>query len=998
MTVKPLNSPTVTQSSTISKTSILLAKKLGPDILGIGLLIILPLIVYWSLWAPNPADRTIFKGDILMQGYPSRYFVHRLFNLGEIPLWNPYQLGGMPLLADVQVAVFYLPNLLLDILYRGQDLPYQSLESLIIFHYILGSVCFYAYLRGLNIGVMAALIGAIAFEFNGFFVGHRGHYNMLGVVVWVPGVLWLLDRSWLSKKLHYSIAWAVLAGFLMSQMIMAGHPQLTFYSALFILAYFFFRWIISWAEWKQWLKLTSAEKIQHVFARTPLTFALAGIISAGISAVALLPTAELLSRSMRNEPTYIFSAAYSLLPRNFINLLVPEFLDWSVTEFRIYAGILTLILALVAWIVPNKRLPEQIFFLIILIGATLVAIGGFTSLQGLLYRYIPGFSSVRVSARAFFFANFALAVMAAYGANTLLKNLRQTEVVRLEKLIRYGRLFLGLAAAVAILFYALLAWNYELPAEAFYTDELFTPASPEDRFEFLTQTTNQYLLFVFFLFAALTLIWLRSKAILQGKWFGIAAIGLMALDVTTFAPYHDTVRVDLDSSRFTIKKFATEFLTEPWQIQDQDHLIKELELRLNPVRVDNRAEVLPDNYSQVLGLPFNSGYNILDLQERFFLYTQWPEIDQSTLWDLSNVGYILTPPENLDPPELNARLILQNSQGILWQRANQPDFAYFATELRPNNDLITTNGILTTFPRAYKTQPSIALADQTVRELFAKDWPQLLEPANYQIGKTGQLSPVNISVLAGGQGSYSAVIVDGITVTPKQRGIVYATIDQYSGKVLDSGGFDTYLMQSESDQLAAMINAVPSGTIIALATYDEGFGSFTDNAQLALKSLGATEVVKDKFGQAYGLIGVKGSTPGSALEKLSEKPVMLDIGLGAASKTSEGTYNSQLLTYRPNQITLLVENNNPGLLVVTEPFYPGWTAFVNGHQTPIVKANGLFRAVVLPATTAGQPHEVTFVFNPLSVRLGSKVTLLTLVLAAGLFIAAVTWQPAPVHR
>ena len=209
----------------LSKTVLVRLKQWTPDLLATTLLVVLPLITFWALWAPNPADRLMFKGDILMQGYPSRFFVHSLFSAGEMPLWNPYQLAGMPLLGDVQVAVFYLPNLILNWLYLGQDLPYLAFEGAVIAHYMLGGLFFYAYLRNLRVGPAAALVGAIAFEFNGFFIGHRGHYNMFGVVVWVPAVLWLLDRAWQAKALRGTILWTALAGLTLSQMLMAGHPQ-----------------------------------------------------------------------------------------------------------------------------------------------------------------------------------------------------------------------------------------------------------------------------------------------------------------------------------------------------------------------------------------------------------------------------------------------------------------------------------------------------------------------------------------------------------------------------------------------------------------------------------------------------------------------------------------------------------------------------------------------------------------------------------------------------
>lgn len=142
----------------------------------------------------------------------------------------------MPLLGDVQVAPFYGPNLLFDLLYRGHDLPYIAFELLVVAHYALGALFLFAYLRRLDVRVAAALVGAIGFEFNGFFVGHRGHYNMLAVAVWLPGVLWLLDCAWYAATPRRVVVWAVAAGLALSQMVMAGHPQATLDCALTVIA------------------------------------------------------------------------------------------------------------------------------------------------------------------------------------------------------------------------------------------------------------------------------------------------------------------------------------------------------------------------------------------------------------------------------------------------------------------------------------------------------------------------------------------------------------------------------------------------------------------------------------------------------------------------------------------------------------------------------------------------------------------------------------------
>ncbi len=87
-----------------------------------------------------------------------------------------------------------------------------------------------------------------------------------------------------------------------------------------------------------------------------------------------------------------------------------------------------------------------------------------------------------------------------------------------------------------------------------------------------------------------------------------------------------------------------------------------------------------------------------------------------------------------------------------------------------------------------------------------------------------------------------------------------------------------------------------------------------------------------------------------------------------------GSANSTNIHFERNGNTetkVHVSLREPGLLVVSEGFYPGWSATMDGVDVPIVRANLMMRSV---SVAAGE-HEVVFRFSPWSIKVGFAGTL-----------------------
>jgi hypothetical protein len=72
--------------------------------------------------------------------------------------------------------------------------------------------------------------------------------------------------------------------------------------------------------------------------------------------------------------------------------------------------------------------------------------------------------------------------------------------------------------------------------------------------------------------------------------------------------------------------------------------------------------------------------------------------------------------------------------------------------------------------------------------------------------------------------------------------------------------------------------------------------------------------------------------------------------------------SARIVEYSVNDVTVEVESDRAGVLVLHDLYYPGWEVTVDGESRPLLRANLLFRGVEVPAGR----HRVAFGFRPLS--------------------------------
>jgi uncharacterized membrane protein YfhO len=71
-------------------------------------------------------------------------------------------------------------------------------------------------------------------------------------------------------------------------------------------------------------------------------------------------------------------------------------------------------------------------------------------------------------------------------------------------------------------------------------------------------------------------------------------------------------------------------------------------------------------------------------------------------------------------------------------------------------------------------------------------------------------------------------------------------------------------------------------------------------------------------------------------------------------------------------VSLSVRLTCPAMIVVSDTYFPGWRAYIDGASARIYSVNGAMRGILAPAGV----HSVTMRYRPMSVYAGAALTFL----------------------
>lgn len=187
----------------------------------------------WSEHMPPEAEapKNWLTNEVFVFFTKTYFVTQEALEAGEWPLWNKYEMMGMPQLANYQSTPFYPPRLLhtfLDV--------YVATSLLILLKLWLCGMNAYLCGRGIGLGQTSSRFFSVAWMLSGFNLMWT-YWPEPDIAAWTP--LLLLGVEWLAQE-RWRRGFVVLT-FAATLLMLAGHPENALSMSMGAGLYFFLR-------------------------------------------------------------------------------------------------------------------------------------------------------------------------------------------------------------------------------------------------------------------------------------------------------------------------------------------------------------------------------------------------------------------------------------------------------------------------------------------------------------------------------------------------------------------------------------------------------------------------------------------------------------------------------------------------------------------------------------------------------------------------------------
>jgi Bacterial membrane protein YfhO len=911
-----------------------------------ALLVLFTIFFYWKILLTN---RSMFPWDANDFFYPTLGFVHEELRHFRLPLWNPYNMSGFPIIADPEAQIFYPPTWLLALLDPFWHLPYKLVEAELIAHFFLAGLFMYWLAKDFTKDTFAALLGGVLFMSSGGMVAHTEHVATIEAMAWYPLVFLLARRGLLEKNWR----WTISAGFFLGVENLTGHWQHAVYLGLLLFLYFSYEACFGPDRgrlWPHWMV--------HL-----LTI---GAIGAGLAMIQIVPTSELSPLSIRTQLTYrdITDGNY---PRFLWTLILPNFFGGlNGVPYReavepslnyVFLTVPGLLLALVGLIQMGRR--RNFFWLGMVLLAAELSLGNHGYLAGLVYR-VPPLNLFRQMVVFFDLANFSLCLMAAIGVHALIDPSSRGF---------YGRwlswaLLALLACATAIGLVYGLGWK--IPG--YY-----------------------HMVAVLAVFSLLIAIWTKQR--LSATAVCAAILALVVYELCFYS-----MNQIFNRSRENPRTFLSYYYAS-------DHR-ESLEFLRQDTSADFRVAALDgspwgSNGCNIWRLPCIFGWNPMMLRGYREYVRQFAHISNYAIpW--GETGH------SLDSPLLDllgVKYLL--AIGPIEQKQHLAESAKFKKVFaEPAWRAIFRNQNY--FPRAWYFPTAAVLPDRApALAVMSSEWFQprkaliLARPDLFSEARpSGTLAnTLPLTTISLGPEQVSASRQGTVQADPNCAEVrsFYADWGEKDSWIQfnlarppEPGRYAILAEYTDAYSVPALLQATitQQGHSVSLDAVELSDTSEWECSDARIAELGEADLTQDSFKlrltsqqntpvNLYSLWLVRLPDASNTPVRPAVTAAPAEVEEGVPPRASNFLFSDYAGS--ANRISFHADLPGDGFVLVNELFYPGWEATIDGKPAEILKADTIFRALQVPSGS----HEIEMRFRPRHFWIGALISLLTL---AGLLV------------
>ena len=868
-------------------------------------------------------------------------------------LWTELVFAGYPIAADPQNMTWYPPSLLLSLI------P-NSWNAFVVMAYVLASSFGYCYTYTLTSSRLAAIVTGLVYSLSGFMIGYIPMAAMIHAAAWMPLIVCALE------KLRHRVerGWFAIGVLAVACCFLGGHPQISVYG---IGIGFFYALFLGWSapigRWKYY-RWASA------------TF----ILGISLCAIQLLPAIELSRLSVRKEMPYeiflggslpIFQGLQFLFPFLFGHSVarVPfnshYWGDWDPATTAVYVGLLSLLLAVIGSIAYRKRAIARFWFWAGLI--TLILTFGGDLLLGRVLYYIPIYNLFKDPARHVVEFAFATSVLAGLGIGSIQQRWVSDHLIR--KTITVGLMLMLVSLIGMNMFYS----DFQARASLVGINQLN-----------LLPWNNPAVGIpcVIFVLGAITLFtWSRW---IHSRWMSLTLLIILLLDLSSFGFWFR----DWNIARLAP---ATEELEESSIVQSYRLSLQNEHQRFLPAQgsvLSWLPNAIAPNLTRLWELPSAGGYSPLILSR----FSEMMHMDYNGALhhipvnasehqlDLMAVRYLLAP--SLDIIQRNGVVWADTDLGLSLATgpctSSESDSAV-TLNLSDISHETTTIGLVTTMGCSSEISDNAEVVQVQVTDAQGK-----VETHSLLAGRDTSEHAYDCPDVKPNMQHQRAQVFSSKSISRPGAGACqehdYVSMIQLSRpQQISNLEFNwTNLPAKINIKRISLINGPEGKSLpwipIELSTkwkkveqIDSGI--IYENQQVLPRVWLVPETIPLKPDDILTAVQTS-QLPDDRTYEPEKMALVEDNAAEFKSSALQPTDTAKVLKLADTQVELQTKTSAPAFLVLSDVFYPGWKATIDGKSTQMFQTNYIQRGVKVPP---GE-HIVRFEFHPLSFKIGVGIT------------------------